>query len=298
MVDGIFWNPFANRLLTDEEIKKLDANKNGVVEESELTAGFSWLAGGQDADGEVQIETGNELFGMSVAHGMKTTASSDAEFKNNMTILKDKFIEQYLNKNTGLSDAERSNILNLINTATNEFINKILATEATSYDMEAIAKEYQTYIDGAIAANKALLDSVNAQIDSRVKSTDASYDAMLSSAKAADSNGYVTTSEWGPVRNSAVSYLMGALLDGQDVTALMSNIDPNFHKNPNYQEAVNAITQLKNCNDPKQMQELLTKAQNALTAFLIQLVLRKLSMLSMIQPKQQKKLQLLQNLIK
>ena len=268
MVDGISWNPFTNKPLTTEEIEKLDANKNGVVEESELTAGFSWLAGGQDAEGEVEIETGNELYGMSVAHGMKTTASSEEEFKNNMAILKDEFIEQYLNKNTGLSDAERTNILNLINTATNEFINGKLTTKAESYDMAAIAKDYQSYIDGAIAANKALLDSVNAQINSRVKSTDASYDAMLSSAKAADSNGHVTTSEWGPVRNSAVSYLMGALLDGQDVTALMSNIDPKFHKNSNYQEAVNAIAQLKNCNDPKEMQELLTKAQNALTAFL------------------------------
>lgn len=268
MVDGISWNPFTQKALTQEEIDRLDLNKNGIVEDSEFDAGMAWLSGAQDAEGEVSIESDNSLFGKAVVNGMSRTAKTEAEFKNNMSLLKDEYIEAYLNSNPGLTDGARTTIINLINTATTEFINAEIQKNPQSFPMEQIAKDYQAFVDDAIVANNAALRHVNNQVDGYTNNMDTSYDAMVTSASLASENNYITTAEWGKVRNSTVSYLMGALMNSEDVSALLSGIDPKYSKNTYYQDAVKAINELKSCNDPAKIQQLLTTAQNNITKFL------------------------------
>ena len=44
MVDGVNFNPFTGKIFTNEEIDKLDANKDGTISSEELQANISWLS--------------------------------------------------------------------------------------------------------------------------------------------------------------------------------------------------------------------------------------------------------------
>lgn len=267
MVDGIYLNPFTQKVLTSEEIARLDSNQNGIVDDSESDAAMAWLSGAQDAEGEVAIEQDNSLFGKAVANGMRETANTEAEFKDNMSLLKDEYIEAYLNSNSGLTDGERTTIINLINDVTTAFINAVIQKKPESFSMEQIAKDYQKFVDGKIDDRKKALASVNNQVNGYKNSVDLSYNAMVRSADAAD-NGYISDSEWGAVRNSATSYLLGTMLAGNIDHDLLASLDPKYKNNQFYLEAIKAVYELKSCNDPATIQKLLKNAQDNITKFL------------------------------
>lgn len=271
MVDGIKFNPFTGKVLTPEEIKKLDLNKNGMVSDDELSQGKVWLSGGQDTDGEVQIGEQSQLTKAALKSGMSSSANNETEFKASITILQDEFIEQFFKENTGLSSEERTNIISIVSTATTSFVSLYLTEHPQGpYDMTDVASKYEINIKTALDNHRKATDAVKTSIDGYINNVDSNYDAMLSYANSAlvDENDIVKGTEWNQVKNKAVQYLMGSLMSGNIDVDLLTNINPNYAKNSNYQEALKAINELKNCLDPAKMQQLLTTAQQKLAAFL------------------------------
>ena len=61
MVDGVNFNPFTGKVLTAEEIQKLDENKDGIVSYEELNNNISWISSEQDAEGEVKLMTARKI---------------------------------------------------------------------------------------------------------------------------------------------------------------------------------------------------------------------------------------------
>lgn len=271
MVDGIKFNPFTGQVLTPEEIEKLDLNKNGIITQDELDQGMAWLSGGQDTDGEVQIGEQSPLTKAALKSGMSSSANNETEFKANIAILQDEFIEHFFKENTGLTSEERANIISLVSTATSSFVSLYLTEHPQGpYDMTDVASKYEINIKTALDNHRKATDAVKTSIDGYINNVDSNYDAMLSYANSAlvDENDIVKGTEWNQVKNKAVQYLMGSLMSGNIDVDLLTNINPNYAKNSNYQEALKAINELKNCSDPAKMQELLTTAQQKLAAFL------------------------------
>lgn len=270
MVDGIQFNPFTGKALSAEEIQKLDLNKDGVVSSAELEEGKTWLAGGQDSDGDVQIGEESAVVKAAKNSGMTNTAENEAELKNNISILQDEIIEQYFKANTGLSSDERSNIISVVSTATNSFVSLYLTEHPQGpYNMTEIASKYETNIQETITNNKNARAQVTASVDGYLNNMDSNYNSMLDSVNnALDGDNYIKGTEWNQIKNKAVQYLMGSLMSGSPDVDLLKSLNPNYDKNANYQEALKAINELKNCSDPAKMQELLTTAQQKLTAFL------------------------------
>ena len=271
MVDGIQFNPFTGQVLTPDEIQRMDLNKDNVITQDELRQGMAWLSGGQDTDGEVQIGEQSQLTQAALKSGMSESAKDESELKANIAILQDEFIEHFFKENTGLSSEERTNIIALVSTATTSFVSSYLTENPQGpYDMTDVASKYEINIKTTLDNNRKATDAVKASIDGYINNVDSNYDAMLSYANSAlvDENDIVKGTEWNQVKNKAVQYLMGSLMSGNIDVDLLTNINPNYAKNSNYQEALKAINELKNCSDPAKMQQLLTTAQQKLAAFL------------------------------
>lgn len=274
MVDGISWNPFTQKALTPEEIAQLDANKNGKVEQNEFNQGITWLSGGQDQEGEVNIGN-NTLVEAAKNAGMKEKAQNADELKQNITILKDEYIEQYFTQNPSLTQDQRASALTFINNATNEFVNAYLRDNASGpYDMSTVAQLYTLSIEDKIKDNETAIKNVNAAKNGYVNNLDTNYDSMVNIANTSlgrdkdVADNYITGNEWNQVKNKAIQYLMGSLISGNIDTDLLNNISSKYAQNSYYQNALKTINELKNCNDPVKMQELMTVAQNELNKFL------------------------------
>ena len=271
MLEGIQFNPFTGQVLTPEEIEKLDLNKNGMVSDDELSQGKVWLSGGQDTDGEVQIGEQSQLTKAALKSGMSQSANNESEFKANIAILQDEFIEHFFKENTGLTSEERANIISLVSTATSSFVSSYLTDNPKGpYDMTDVASKYEINIKTTLDNNRKATAAVKTSIDGYINNVDSNYTDMLSYANSAlvDENDIVKGTEWNQVKNKAVQYLMGSLMSGNIDIDLLTNINPNYAKNSNYKEALKAINELKNCSDPAKMQQLLTTAQQKLAAFL------------------------------
>ena len=270
MVDGIHYNPFTGQVLTPEEIEQIDLNKDSIITQDELDQSMAWLSGDQDTDGEVQIGEQSQLTQAALKSGMSSSANNETEFKANIAILQDEFIEQFFKENTGLSSEERTNIIALVSTATSTFVSTYLTENPKGpYNMTEIASKYEINIKTTLDNNRKATDAVKASIDGYINNVDSNYDAMLSYANSAlEGDNYVKGTEWNQIKNKAVQYLMGSLMSGNIDVDLLTNINPNYAKNSNYKEALKAINELKNCSDPAKMQQLLTTAQQKLAAFL------------------------------
>lgn len=270
MVNGIQFNPFTGQVLTAEEIQQLDTNKDGLVSEAELEAGKAWLAVSQDSDGDVQIGEDSTVVKAAKNSGMTNSAENESELRSNMAILQDEFTEQYFKTNTGLSSEERSSIISLISTATNFFISLYLTEHPQGpYNMSEIAPKYETNMEETITNNKNARAQVSASVDGYINNIDSNYSSMLDLVNSAlEGDNYIKGTEWNQIKNKAVQYLMGSLMSDSPDFDLLECINPKYTKNTNYQEALKAINELKNCSDPAKMQELLTTAQQKLTAFL------------------------------
>lgn len=271
MVDGIQFNPFTGQVLTPEEIQQLDLNRDGKVTQDELDQGMAWLSGGNDTDGVVQIGEQSPLTQAALKSGMSPSANNETEFKAGIAILQDEFIEHFFKENTGLTSDERANIISLVSTATSTFVSTYLTEHPQGpYNMTDVASKYEINVKTSVDNNRKATGAVKASIDGYINNVDSNYDAMISYANSAlvDENDIVKGTEWNQVKNKAVQYLMGSLMSGNIDVDLLTNINPNYAKNSNYQEALKAINELKNCSDPAQMQQLLTTAQQKLAAFL------------------------------
>lgn len=269
MVDGVNFNPFTMKAWSAEEIAELDTNGDQKISESEVKAKWSWLAG-KDTEGDVAIGEGvSNLTQAAKKAGMTDTANTPEELKSNISILADEYIEQYMTEHMELSDLERSGMQSLISTSAATFAAEYIAANPQGpYDMSKVADAFTAKMEQAIADNKSATDAVNALIDGYQNNVDANYEAMLNYANTAMENKNITNSEWNQVKNKAVLYLMGMLLNGEVDKDFMQSISPNYTKSGYYKEALNAINEIKNETDPIKIQQLLTKAQNSISKFL------------------------------
>ena len=164
MVDGVNFNPFAQRAFNAEEIEKCDTNKDGVISYEEMEANASWLStvAGVDDEGEVQIgeddsssqanapqaaETepavvlsDNELkiYGAAVSNGVQSSADNAEQLQQYMNTVIDSYIEQYMQNNPDLEQNQKSSLIAFIKTTGQQFI-----TNYTQYNLHIIDNNVQ-----------------------------------------------------------------------------------------------------------------------------------------------------------
>lgn len=282
MVDGVNFNPFNGKVFSLDEISKLDTDKNGKVSNDELKANMSWLSGGPDADGDVSINdpskastsselspSGKKLYSTAKANGVKDTASSPDQIKEYLNQIQDEYIQQYMKDNPGMSSADKSSFVTYVKSQGTEFINQFVEknSKAATFDTQSIAAELINKLDSAVETRNATQASVNEKLEGYKNSTETSFKALSEYTDKADDD-YVTSNEYKEMKQQAVNYIMGTLVSGKDDSEFLKKFDVDYKNNGNYQEALKAVEDLKACSDPAKMQELITKAETALSNFL------------------------------
>lgn len=282
MVDGVSFNPFSGKVFTTEEIKKLDADQDGVVSKDELSANMSWLAGGADEEGDVAIgeenttppaasttselsESGQKLYGAAQANGVKDSASSGDELKEYLATIQDEYIQQYMKDNPGMTSEEKSSFVTFIKTTGTEYVNEFVQknSKAASFDTQSIAAELLNKLDSAVQTRKETQANVDAKINSYKDNADDAFKNLSEYADKADDD-YVTSSEFKEMKNQAVSYMMGSMMNGNVDADFLKKFDVNYPNNKNYQTAMKAVKALETEADPVKAQELIDQAEAAL----------------------------------
>lgn len=290
MVDGVNFNPFAGgRVWTSEEIEKLDADKNGVVSYQEMQANVSWLTGESvDDEGEIQIgddasskpgetqQTGasqpsvvlsdNEsaIYGAAAKNGVQDSAADSSQLQQYMNTIIDSYVEQYMQKNPGLEQNQKSSLITFIKTEGQEFVNNYLQNNtAVPYDTQAVAQSLIQTLDSAVQQRNDLATDVNNQINDLKNNVDANYDKLSSTTNAADDD-YVTSSEFQQMKDEAVNYLLGTMLNGEADAEFLANINAQYSNDPNYKIAMASVNSINNETDPAKIQEFLEQAKTAL----------------------------------
>lgn len=285
MADSVNFNPFIGKGLTiDQIMEKLDTDKDGKISDAEYQTGLSWVAGGPDDEGDVVIgdekenkasttseldTSGKKLYGAAQKNGVKDTASSQDEIKEYLNTIQDEYIQQYMQDNPGMTSAEKSSFVTYVKSQGTEFINQFLQknAKAATFDTQSIAAELINKLDSAVETRKATQTAVNEKMEEYKNSADTNFKALADYTDKADDD-YVTSKEFAEMKKEAVNYLMGAIMNGNEDAEFMKKFDSDYKNNGNYQDALNAINDLKACSDPAKMQELIEKAETALSNFL------------------------------
>lgn len=283
MAEGVNFNPFMGKGLTiDQIMEKLDTDKDGKISDAEYQTGLSWVSGGPDDEGDVVIgdenkasttseldTSGKKLYGAAQKNGVKDTASSQDEIKDYLNTIQDEYIQQYMQDNPGMTSAEKSSFVTYIKSQGTEFINQFLQknAKAATFDTQSIAAELINKLDSAVETRKATQEAVNEKIEGYKNSTDTNFKNLAEYTDKADDD-YVTSKEFTEMKKEAVNYLMGAIINGSEAAEFMKKFDVDYKNNGNYQDALKAINDLKACSDPAKMQELIEKAETALSNFL------------------------------
>lgn len=282
MVDGVNFNPFTGKVLTTEEIQKLDSNKDGIVSNDELTSGMSWLAETKDTEGDVEIPEGETkpstegtpeldsrgegIYNAAIQNGATATANTTQELASNLTKLENQYIEKLLTEKGITDSSERSQIVAYLKNQKVEFLNNYIKENPEGpYDTNAIAASYIQKMDEAFATRQESVGQLNDKIED-MKTSAGSFDDLY--AQIGEKGSYIDPDEFAELKDKATSYILGQMLNGQVDTDFLSSIDPNYTKNSNYMNAMNAIKSLQNATDPEKMQEYLDKAEAAISKFI------------------------------
>lgn len=279
MVDGVNFNPFANRIFTAEEIEKCDTDKNGVISNEELQANASWLStvAGVDEEGDVQIGGGEsapevvlssneaKIYSAAAKNGVQDTAADASQLQQYMNTIIDSYIEQYMQKNPGLDQNQKNSLITFIKSQGEEFVNSYLQNNtAVPYNTQSVAQSLIQTLDSAVQQRNDLATDVNNQINDLKNNVDANYDKLSSTTNAADDD-YVTSAEFQQMKEEAIAYLMGTLLNGAEDAEFLAGLNPNYKNDSNYKIAMAAINSINNETDPAKIQEYLEQAKNALS---------------------------------
>lgn len=267
MVDKVNLNPFTLQDFTVEQLEELDADKDGVVSDSEVKAKWSWLSE-HSQDNDSMIVSSSPAALPSEYEGVKDSASTPEEFKEYMTIVADEYLEKYMSAHTKISDSERALVQDLISSFVNEYtMTAASAKDSAPYDMKTAIAEFQTKMDKILSDNEESLKKVNASIESYQDNAEGNLETLMNLSAGAIANKNVSNSEWNQIKNKALQYLMGAMLSGDVDSTLLGNINKNYAKDSNYKSAMTAINELQSCSDPVKCQQLMTTAQNSITEF-------------------------------
>lgn len=291
MVDGVNFNPFTKSVFTTEEISHCDTDGDGVISNEELQANATWLStvAGVDDEGEVQIgddnsttsanapqsaKTGssvvlseNELliYGAAVSNGVQSSAEDANQLQQYMNTVIDSYIEQYMQKNPDLDQNQKTSLIAFIKTKGQEFVtNYTQNNTVVPYDTQTVAQSLIQTLDSAIQQRNDQSTEVNNQINDYKNNVDANYDKLSSTTNAADDD-YVTSAEFQQMKEEAIAYLMGTMLNGAEDAEFLAGLNPNYKSDNNYKIAMAAINAINNETDPAKIQEYLAQAKNALS---------------------------------
>lgn len=274
MVDGVNFNPFTGKVFTTEEVQKLDTDADGKVSSEELLAGASWLSGEQDAEGDVQIgsegsktETptlsGNaeKTYNLAAQNGVKDTAEDSTQLQEYMNTLIDSYIEQYIQQNPGMENNEKSSLITFIKSQGQEFVNQYIKENTTvPYDTKSVASDLISKLDAAVAERKATATEVNDEIENYKNNVDANYEKLAQATDKADDD-FVTSNEFKQMKEEAVAYIMGMLLNGNEDSEFLSGLNANYKNSSGYKVAMAAIKAIEGESDPAKIKEYLEQAK-------------------------------------
>lgn len=282
MVDGVNFNPFTGKVLTTEEIQKLDENKDGIVSNDELTAGMSWLSETQDSEGDVEIPEegeqppkepapeldtrGEGIYNAAIEHGATDTANTTQELAANLTKIESQYIEKVLTEKGITDSTEISQIVSYLKNQKVEFLNNYINENPEGpYEMEAVAAAYIQKMDEAFASRQESVGELNGKIED-MKANAGNFDDLY--AQVGNNGSYMDPDEFAALKDKATSYILGQMLNGEMDTEFLSSINPNYTQDSNYITAMNAIKSMQSASDPEKMQEYLDKAEAAISKFL------------------------------
>ena len=276
MVDGVNFNPFTNKVWTTEEIEKIATDKNGTVSYAEMQANISWLTGSVDEEGEVLIgeessssvtlsDNESKIYNAAAKNGVQNQAADASQLQQYMNTIIDSYIEQYMQKNPGLDQNQKSSLITFIKTQGQEFVNSYLQNNtAVPYNTQSVAQSLIQTLDSAVQQRNDLATDVNNQINDYKNNVDANYDKLSATTDKADDD-YVTSAEFQQMKDEAIAYLMGTMLNGAEDSEFLAGLNPNYKNDANYKIAMAAINSINNETDPAKIQEYLEQAKNALS---------------------------------
>lgn len=275
MVDSVSYNPFSGKVLTPEEIEKLDTNKDKKISNDEFQAGMSWLSGGPDEEGGVDLgetatltASGNKIYDKSLKSGVKGTAEDSAQLKEYMATVQDVYIEQYMQSSADLSAEEKSSLIVFIKTTGAAFMDEYIQKNTKMpYDTKAVGGELMAKLDTAIAARKESIESTKKEVSDLKSNTDGKYDKLTAYADKADDD-FVTSAEYKEMKQQAIEYIMSQLMNGKENEDFLKGLDANYKTNANYKVAEKAIKDLETATDPVKIKDLIKQAQEALDKFI------------------------------
>ncbi len=276
MVDGVNFNPFTNKVWTTEEIEKLDTDKNGTVSYAEMQANISWLAGSADEEGEVLIgeesspsvtlsDNESKIYNAAAKNGVQDQAADSSQLQQYMNTVIDSYIEQYMQKNPGLEQNQKSSLITFIKTQGQEFVNNYIKNNtAVPYNTQSVAQSLIQTLDSAVQQRNETATEVNNTINDYKNNVDANYDKLSATTDKADDD-YVTSAEFQQMKEEAIAYLMGTMLNGAEDSEFLAGLNPNYKNDANYKIAMAAINAINNESDPAKLQEYLQQAKTALS---------------------------------
>lgn len=267
-LSGITNNPFTGKVFTDAEIKHLDTDNNGVISDDELTKGLSWLSGLKDDDEEATIgdmtDSNKDIYNNAKDNGLKDSANTVAELADYLYIIQDAFFVEYFNNNPNITADEKTSIEAYVGTKTKEYINEISSgSQKPPYNMKDILTKYTETMNKALVNRSNLLTSVNNKVDD-LKNTDGRFEKLVQETKDATSN-YYSDAAYNKTVLDTTKYILGELLNENDISDFLKLLNSNYSNNKSYQELVSAIARFKNATTPEEMQTELDKATAAAT---------------------------------
>ena len=283
MVDGVNFNPFTGKVLTAEEIQKLDENKDGIVSYEELNNNISWISSEQDAEGEVQIDDGTQnntesqpveepevqldtrgqnIYNAALSKGAQSSAEDSAQLEEYLTKVESQYIEKVLDESGAAGTSDSGQIVAYLKNQKTEFLNEYVQQHPEGpYDMEAVSASYIQTMDAAFAERQEGVDAFNASIEDK-KASAQNFNGLYTGAN--DVGNYMDPDEYQELKNQSVDYIIGSMLNGEVDDEFLSALNPEYQNNINYINAVNAIKSMQSQSDPVKMQEYLDKAEEAI----------------------------------
>lgn len=261
-------NFFSN--LTPAQIKKYDLDGDGKLSESEKETAKKTIeqesAAKQASTKEIPVDY---TFGVMISQYSnnveeKQIYENEAEVRKAFNTIKESFNENYikqLQENKTLSDEEKKSIITFLNTKATAFIDQYFNKNPQGpYDIEQITAEYMTNIQQLLAQKEENETAVKEQLSEYKDNTDSNYDKLAEMIEVADAD-YITDSEYEEIKKQASKYILGELLNGNDITAFMSAINPSFKNNQNYSIVKSCITALQKETDPEKVAYYIERAE-------------------------------------
>lgn len=269
---------FFSQSLTTSLIKKYDKDGDGTLSAEEQQAAEKQLAAEteqteQKTTAEVPVDY---TFGAMISkygegeEAQTTEVKTPTEARKSFNAMKETFIESYvkqLQESGSLTAAEKKSLIAFINSKSAAFIDQFLKKETKGpYNMEEITAAYQENISQLLTQREEKNTAMQEKLEAYKANSEENFAQLSDMTEKADAD-YMTDDEYAQIKETAVDYIMGQLLKGEDVSAFMSAINANYKTNPNFKIAQSCADALKTETDPDKMDAYMQRAAEYLDKF-------------------------------